>query len=58
MSMDATSLNGTSNNEKASIYAGFRASLHVLESVIGGAERDRTADLLVAKMLTNEESTT
>ena len=48
MSMDATSPNGMPNKQKASIYADFRTSLHVLESVIGGAERDRTADLLVA----------
>ena len=48
MSMDATSPNGTLNKEKASIYAGFRTSVDCLEYVIGGAERDRTADLLVA----------
>ena len=48
MSMDATSRNGTPNVEKASIYAGFRTPIDFLKYEIGGAERDRTADLLVA----------
>jgi hypothetical protein len=48
MSMDATGSNRTQNNGKASIYAGFRTSLDYLKCGLGGAERDRTADLLVA----------
>ena len=48
MSMDATSRNGTPSGEKASIYAGLRTPIDFLKYEIGGAERDRTADLLVA----------
>jgi len=56
--MDTPGQNGTASNGKASIYAGLTASLDHLGYVIGGAERDRTADLLVAKMLLYQFPTT
>src|SRR5271155_2167380 len=48
MSMDAASRRRITSNRKASIYAGFWTLLELLGSNFGGAERDRTADLLVA----------
>ena len=48
MPMDVAGSARTENNDKVSFSAGFRTFWDVVEYCFGGAERDRTADLLVA----------
>ena len=48
MSMDVAGPARTENKKKASFSTGFRTFWDVVEYCFGGAERDRTADLLVA----------